>query len=138
MSGYGPLDLSDANMEGFDPLDPGSYNAEIIKVDMDAVKNPGGKMPIGTPIIKVQYRVLEPKIAGEVIDQDRRVFGQFVIPPSDYDAKKRATMTGMIGRFFVAMGYEEEAVTAPGFNPDFEALESQPCVITIGKEPKKI
>lgn len=137
----GPLDLTGADLKGFVALDPGRYNAEVIKLEMDAVKNTSGqgKTPAGTPMIKVQFRVLEPKINGEVVEQDRRVFQTLVIPPKDYDAKKAATMKGMIARFFVALGESEEKVTGKGFNPmaDPEQYYGNQCVITLGKEPKK-
>jgi hypothetical protein len=136
MSGFGPLDLSDADTRGFAPLDAGRYNAEIVEVKMDATRN-DGKTPKGTPMIKVHVRVLEPQIDGEVVDQDRRAFSQFVIPPKDHDPKKKATMQGMIARFFMALGYPEEQVKDKKFNPDFEDLKGLACVVTLGKEPKK-
>lgn len=137
----GPLDLSGADLKGFEALDPGRYNAQIVKLENDAVKNASGqgKMPAGTPMIKIQYKVLEPKINGEVLDQDRRVFQTLVIPPKGYDSKKAATMNGMIARFFIAIGVPEEKVLGKGFNPmeDPEQFYGNECVVTLGREPKK-
>lgn len=133
----GPLDLGDADLRGFAPLDPQRYDAEIVEIKWDAVKNAGGKLPVGTPMLKVQFRVKNPSIDGEVVDQDRRVFTQYVNPPRDYDPKKRATMLGMLARFFMALGFTEEQVKASGFNPDFEELKGTPVVVTVGKEPKR-
>lgn len=133
----GPLDLGDADVRGFAPIDPNRYKGEIVEISWDAVKNPGGKTPVGTPMLKVQFRVENPEIDGEVIDQDRRVFTQFVNPPRDYDKRKRETMLGMIARFFMALGFTEEQVKAAGFNPDFEELKGIPVVLTVSKEQKK-
>lgn len=131
----GPLNLSDADTRGFDALDAGKYNAEVFEMSWDAVKNTDGqgKMPAGTPMLKVQFKILEPKIDGELVDQDRRQFTQFVIPPADYDKKKAATMKGIVARFFMALGFTEEQVKSPKFDPDFEDLKGRPCVITLSK-----
>lgn len=137
MSSYGPLDLSDANLEGFKPLDPGQYNGEIFEVSMDAVKNEGGNLPVGTPGMKVQVKLLSDKDGNTEGIENRRVFTNFWIPPKTYDAKKAGTMKGMIARFFMALGYTEEQVRDKKFSPDFEDLKGRPCVVTIKKEQKK-
>lgn len=131
----GPLNLSDADVRGFDALDAGRYDAEVWEMSWDAVKNTDGqgKMPAGTPMMKVQFKILQPMIDGEAVDQDRRVFTQYVVPPKDYDAKKRATMNGMIARFFIALGYEEAEVKNPKFDPDFEDQKGKPCVVVLSK-----
>lgn len=128
--GLGPLDLSNADMKGFDPLEPGRYNAEVVEITMDAVKNEG-KTPIGTPIVKFQF-----KITDEEYD-NRRVWTQFVVPPKDYDKAKAAKMKGMLARTFIALGTPEEEVLAKNFDPDFDDYIGVACVVTVGKEPKK-
>ena len=130
-----PLDLSGANTSGFDALDAGRYDAEVYEMSWDAVKNADGKgkMPTGTPMLKIQFKVMEPKIDGQVVDQDRRVFTQFVIPPKDYDEKKASTMKGMVARFFMALGFEEDQVKSGGFDPDFDELKGTPCVVVLSK-----
>lgn len=133
---FGPLDLSDANLKGFAPIDPGQYNAEVFEIKMDAVKN-AGKMPIGTPMMKVQFKVFNPQFDGQVVDQDRRVFTQYVLPPNDYDKQKRDTMNGMVARFFISLGEDEKKVIGGKFNPDFEDFKGRSCVVVLGKEPKK-
>jgi len=127
----GLLNLSDADLSGFEPIDPGRYNAEVHEVSMDAVKNTGGKMPVGTPIIKVQYRLVDEAV------NNRRVFQQFVIPPNDYDAAKAAKMKGMIARWFIALGVPEEKVRDKKFDPDLQDFVGAKCVVVVGKEPKK-
>lgn len=132
----GPLNLADADTRGFDPLDAGRYNAEVFKCEWDAVKNADGtgKMPAGTPMLKVQFKILEPIIDGEVIEQDRRVFSQYVIPPADYDKKKRATMTGMFVRFLTAIGEDEAKVKINKYDPDLDDFIGRPCVVVLGKK----
>lgn len=137
-TGLGPLDLSTADTRGFIALDAGPYDAEIFEMSMDAVKNADGqgKTPAGTPMIKVQYKIKNPRIDGVVIDQDRRTFQSFVIPPKGYDKKKADTMTGMIARFFIALGYPEETVKSKTFQPDFEDCIGKPCTVTLSRKIK--
>lgn len=133
----GPLNLADADLKGFDALDSGRYDAEVFNIKMDATKGgEGAKTPAGTPLMKVQIKVLNPKIGGEVIDQDRRVFTQFVIPPKGYDPKKSATMNGMIARFLIATGDTEEMIRSKGFDPDWEDYKGRPLVVTLSKVQK--
>lgn len=126
----GPLNLSDADMKGFDPLEPRQYDAEVFEITMDSVKNEG-KVPIGTPLMKVQYRITDPEF------ENRRVFNQYVIPPKGHDKAKKAKMEGMIARFFIALGDSEETVLSKGFEPDLEDYKGRPCVVTVGKEQKR-
>lgn len=135
MTSLGPLNLSDADLSGFDAVDPGRYNAEVFEIKLDAVKNTSGKgkMPAGTPLIKIQYKLVD-----EGVD-NRRVFQQLVIPPADYDASKAAKMKGMIARVFIAFGFPEDQVLSKKFNFDDAIQEAigAKCVVVVGKEPKK-
>lgn len=126
----GPLNLSDADMKGFDPLEPGRYNAEVVEITMDAVKNEG-KTPIGTPIVKFQFKITDEEY------ENRRVWTQFVVPPKDYDKSKAAKMKGMLARTFIALGTPEEEVLSKNFDPDFDDYKGVPCVVTLSKEPKQ-
>lgn len=135
----GPLNLADADLKGFVALDPGRYDAEVFEMKWDAVKNTSGqgKLPAGTPMLKVQFKILNPVIDNQPIEQDRRVFSQYVVPPKDYDKKKAATMKGMLARFFIALGEPEEKVASTKYDPDFEDFIGRPCVVTLGKEQKQ-
>lgn len=137
MSSMGPLDLSDANIKGFEAVDAGRYNAKVFALDMDAVKNTSGrgKMPAGTPMIKVQFKLTADNIDPSV--ENKRVFVSYVIPPEGYDQKKAATMKGMIARFFMALGVPEEQVMSNAFDADFQAFIDSDCVVVVGKEPKR-
>lgn len=129
----GLLNLSDADLSGFEPLEPKQYNAEVLEIKMDAVKNTSGegKMPAGTPMIKVQFKITD---EGAV---NRRVFTSMVIPPASYDPGKAAKMKGMIARFFIALGDTEEAVRSKDFDPDLEDYVGRACVVSVGKEQKR-
>lgn len=133
--GIGPLNLADADLKGFEAIEPARYNGVVQEIKMDAVKNTSGsgKMPAGTPLIKIQYRLTD-----EGVD-NRRVFQTLTIPPADYDAAKASKMKGMIARFFIELGYPEDVVISKKFNIE-EALEDvvgRECVVIVGKEPKK-
>lgn len=129
----GPLNLADADMKGFDPLEPGNYNAEVFEMKMDAVKNTSGegKTPAGTPMLKIQFKITDEEY------ENRRVFSSFVIPPKDYDKSKAAKMKGMLARAFIALGTPEEEVLNKNFDPDFDDYLGLPCVVVVGKEPKR-
>jgi|SRR5215831_3206551 len=140
----GPLNLSDADLSGFDPIEPGRYNAEVFEITMDAVKNTSGegKMPAGTPMMKVQFRLVnnEPIVLddGKTVNlENRAVWTQFVIPPVEYDKGKAAKMKGMIARFFIATGDPEEVVLNSEFDPDFNEYKGRPVVVVLGKEQKR-
>lgn len=137
-SGMGPLDLSSADLKGFDAVDPGRYVAEVFEMTMDATKNPGGKTPVGTPMLKIQFKLLSDSQGNSEGIENRRAFTQYVIPPADYDPKKAATMKGMIARFFIALGWPEEKVVSKKFDFDnaMEEAIGRQCVIVLGREPK--
>lgn len=127
------LNLSDADTRGFEALDADRYNAEVYEIKWDAVKNADGqgKMPAGTPMLKIQF-----KITDEAVN-NRRAFVTYVNPPKDYDKEKASKMRGMIARFFMALGIPEETVKNKDFDPDFDDLIGTACVIQLGKEQKK-
>jgi hypothetical protein len=129
----GLLNLSDGDTSGFEPIEPGRYNAEIFKIEWDAVKNTDGtgKMPAGTPMMKIQFRLVDEPLA------NRRVFTQYVVPPADYDPVKASKMKGMIIRFFTALGDDEAAVRDKKFDPDFDDYTGRECVVVVGKEQKR-
>jgi len=137
MAEAGPLNLGDADLKGFEAVDPGSYNVVVHEMKMDAVKNTSGegKMPAGTPMVKIQWRATEDNPEG--LD-NRRFFSQFIIPPKSYDKKKAQIMKGMLAKAFIALGESEETVRNDKFNPDFEDYVGREAVIVVGKEPKKI
>jgi hypothetical protein len=136
MTEAGPLNLADADLKGFDAVEAGAYNCTVFAMTLEAVKNTSGqgKMPAGTPMIKVQFATTEDN---EGVEANRRFFSQYIIPPADYDASKAAKMKGMLARVFIALGESEEDVRNKKFNPDFEDYVGRECVVIVGREPKK-
>lgn len=130
----GVLDLSSADTKGFEALPSGTYDCELFEWKIAGTKDkPGAKMPPNTPMVKLQFKVIEDPY------ENRRLFDQFVIPPNDYEDKEaRDKMLGMLVRFFVAMGMEESAVKSKKFNmaEALDDLVGEPVRVTCGREVK--
>lgn len=139
------LNLTDA--EDFKPLPPGAYQCEVFNVEMTETK--GGddaKLPKGTPMMKIQYKVLATEDGETEVDDDgknvklenRRFFGQYVIPPKEIDGtpyEHYGMMLGQIVRLFKALGWEEtEIKDKKGFNPDFDEMVGRTCTVTVGRD----
>lgn len=105
----GVLDLSGAQKSGFEAVPSGTYDCELFEWKLDKTSGKG-KLPEGCPLIKVQFKIIEPE------HENKRLFHQFAIPPTDYDAEKRATMMNIIFSFFLALGEEEADVKNKKFN----------------------
>jgi hypothetical protein len=82
-------------------------------------------------MIKVQFKITDEGFV------NRRAFAQYIIPPKDYDKEKAAKIKGMLVRFLMALGEDEAKVKSAKYEPDFEDFLGRPCVVTLGKEPKK-
>jgi hypothetical protein len=133
MSGM-PLDLSGADVKGFDPIPAGVYDATVFKAEMQETKGgPEAKMPAGTPRLNVQFRLAAEE--GEPF-YNRRFFTSYTFPPADYDKAKAAKMQGMFVRFLTAIGYEEKKVMGGKFNLDVEDLAGRECRIVVALKPK--
>lgn len=122
-----PLDLSDADLKGFQPIPAGQYNATIFAAEMQETSGEG-KTPKGTPKLSVQFRVSD----GE--HENARLWGNYVIPPSDYE--KAAQLKGMLVRFLVAVGYDEKKLTSGKFNLDVDDLAGRECVVSVKIVPR--
>lgn len=127
------LNMSDADLKGFEPLPAGTYDAVVYEVTMKETKgSDGAKLPAGTPMLNVQF-----KIDGGEYD-NRRVFRSFIIAPEKigkdkYD--KKAMFDGMLARFFMAIGYEESEVVSDSFEPEIEDLAGRECRVTLSVNP---
>lgn len=123
------LDLSGADTSGFDPVPAGRYNVHVHKTEMDQTKNEG-KLPAGTPLVKVQLKIQDGECEG------RLIFDQFVLPPAGYE--KQAIMLGFLVRFLVALGYDESKVKSKGFNlQNLQDLHGKEAVVTVSYEKAK-
>ena len=119
------LDLSGADLKGFDPIPAGTYDAVVFNVEPIEAENPEGRLPVGTPGINVQF-----KIDGTQFD-NRRVFNRYWMPGDDYDDEKRKKTLGMLARYLMAIGYPEEEVTKAGFKLDIEDMINRECKVTV-------
>lgn len=154
------LDLTENEGGGFDAFSSGTYDAVVYEAKMDEIKNADGKgkLPAGTPMIKVQFKITggpagqfvveegkDPKTyeAGQGEDyalNNRRVFRNYIIPPKMIDGQAYehyALMNGMLVRFLTALGYDEEVVTQPDFDLDLNDLSGQECRIVVGQKSYK-
>lgn len=130
----GPLNLSDANLAGFEAVDPGRYNCTVYSMEFDATTNPAGNLPVGSPIIKITYQATEDNPDGV---PGRRFWQNLYVPPSDYDEKKAQNMKGMIARTFIALGEDEATVVSKKFNIEPDDFIGRECVVQVGKEQKR-
>lgn len=123
------LNLSNADVKGFDAIPANTYDATVYEVSMGETKGgEGSKLPGGTPFLNVQF-----KIDGGEYD-NRRVFRKFIIPPAKVNGKAyehKAMMEGMLVKFFLAIGYDEAEVTGEDFEPELEDLVGRECRVTV-------
>lgn len=126
------LDLTNYEDSEFEALDPGVYGCEVFEAKWAETK--GGedaKLPAGTPMLKVQFVIRQP----EDFD-NRRLFGQYVVPPKKVDGKKYEhyeKLNGMMVRFFKAIGYTEEEITSGGWEPDLEDFVGREVAVKINR-----
>lgn len=123
------LDLSGADLKGFEPFKSGPYPAIVFDVKPVVTENPDGKLPMGTEGYNVQFAI----DGGEF--NNRRVFNNYWIPPADYDPSKKKMLEGMFARFLLAIGYSEKEVTSGKFKFDPEDAIGRECTVVVGIRP---
>ena len=121
------LDLSGADLKGFEPVPAGSYPCRVYEASKGETGGQG-KLPAGTPKLMVTFVVTE----GEY--ESRRFWSNYSIPPADYE--KAAQLKGMLVRFLTALGYDEKKLTSGKFNLDVDDLVGRECVVTVKVEPR--
>lgn len=128
----GPLDLSGGDLSAFSPIPNGIYRVRIQEAEMQETQGgPEAKLPAGTPKLNVQFVVAEGEYEG------RYLFGNYVIPPADYDEKKRKFMLGSLANFLIASGYEEKQVMSGKFNPDVNDMAGRELNVVVGLSKDK-
>jgi hypothetical protein len=128
----GPLDLSDADTSGFDPIPAATYKCEIVNAKWEKT-GPNGKMGADVPQLNVQFRVIDNEQY-----ENRRVFNRYTpAPPADYDSDASKRMKGMFVNFLVALGYDKDEIMGGNFNLDIDDLVSRECFVTVGIRPAK-
>jgi hypothetical protein len=129
-----PLNLSGADLKGFEPIPAAKYEAHVTDMEVVYTKNESGegKMPAGTPGYNVRFTV----DGGEY--DERHVWNNYWMPTKEYEEsgdegkKKAATMKGILARFLIALGYSEEEVTGGSFSIDPDDIVGRKCTIIVG------
>lgn len=121
------LDLSGSDTSGFEALPTNSYNSTVYETEMTEVSG-SGKLPAGTPMVKVQFRVAE----GE--DHAGHPFWtNYPLPPADYE--NAAKTLGNFVNFLVALGEDEAKLKSKGFDlAKLKDLEGRECVVRVTRE----
>ena len=138
------LNLTDYDEpQNFDAMPPGKYFAQVFDAeDRETQGGENAKMPACTPMIFCHFMITGK--VGETDPEDesyefynRRQFRNLVIPPEDYDEKKRKSMNGMIVALYRALGYTQEQITSGSFEVDTEDLIEKPLVIQLTRRLNK-
>lgn len=138
------LNLTDYDeQQSFEAMPPGKYFAQIFDAeDRETQGGENAKMPAGTPMIFCHFMITGKVGETEVEDEEyqyynRRQFRNLVIPPEDYDEKKKKSMNGMIVALYKAVGYTTEQITSGSFEVDTEDLIEKPLVIQLTRRLNK-
>ena len=139
--GMGPLNLSDADTSGFDPVPSGQYKVEVFEASRTKITKDDGKLPQDTPGIKIQFKILGDNAGDEGEEYEfynRRAFNNYWLPGADYsDVQAGRRMRGMFVNLLKALGYEEEEVMSGEFDLDVDDLNGRECIATLGIQPEK-
>jgi hypothetical protein len=139
------LNLTDyEEPQSFDAMPAGKYFATIFDAeDRETQGGEGSKMPAGTPMLFFHFMITGKVGETEVEDEDyefynRRQFRNLVVPPEDYDDKKRKAMNGMIVALYRAVGFTDAEITSGSFDVDTEDLIEKKLVIQITRKPNRM
>lgn len=154
------LNLTDREDSSFDPYPAGRYRAEVYEAEERATGGKG-KLPEGTPMIWIQWRLVEPLFdypevgsveqisvknsdgEDEVIEVRVREIGEnsyqfstHVIPPETINGepyKNYKMMNGMIFRLLEALGYEKDELESGEFELDYNDMKGREAAITVSR-----
>ncbi len=138
-----PLNLTEWEEVSYEAVPTGKYWFEIMDAEeRETAGGEGAKLPKGTPMLWVHLRLTGRVGEDSGPDEDsayynKRVFSNMVVPPADYDPKKRKMMNGRLVNFFKAVGYTEEEITSGDWEPDYDELYERTGVVQIRKEKDK-
>jgi hypothetical protein len=136
----GPLDLSGADLTGFEPVPSGQYKVEVFEFKPTKIDSDKGQLPEGTPGYACQLKVIgdtEGNEGEEYEYYNRRAFTRFYFPPAGYDKGKAARMKGIFVKFLIAIGYDETEVMSGAFVVDPDDVVDRECVATLGIQPEQ-
>jgi hypothetical protein len=121
------LDLSDADTSGFQPIRPGTYNANIYEAEVVETSG-GGKLPAGVQMVKIRFAVQDEPYEGHPL------FTNYPLPNAEEqpDASKRRKSLGSFVNFLIALGYDETQIKKKGFDlENVKDLEGKECVVRV-------
>lgn len=137
------LNLAGADLTGsdFDAIPSGTYHCKVFKMEMKQTKgSEGSVLPKGTPMINVQFQVVQEKDANEeMVVKNRRLFRQLIIAPAKISGKAyehKKVMDRILGQFFKCVGYSEDEILSGEFNPDFEDIKGRDILVVVGQKQK--
>jgi hypothetical protein len=96
---------------------------------------PDAKLPAGTPMLNVQFRISE----GE--HENRRVFRSYVIAPAkikdpetgrNVNNENKKVTDGILYGFLKAVGFDPDELKSGDFNLDFDELSGRPVRVKVG------
>lgn len=132
----GPLNLSDADTTGFEPIPSGTeVRAEVFEATTVSIEKEDGKLPQGTPGVKIQAKILNEGEGSQYFN--RRVFNNYWLPGEGYDNDKAAKMKGMFVNFLIAIGYEKDEVMGGSFNLDLDDMQGREFILRVGVQPAR-
>ena len=134
------LDLTEREDAQFEPIPAGKYLATVFEAE-ERLTGGGGKLPEGTPMIAIQWRIDEamfPTEEGSTGNafENRRVFSQNVIPPKEINGapyKNYKMMNGIIFRLLASIGYTDEQLNSGTFELDYDDMKDRKAIITVGR-----
>lgn len=140
----GPLNLTDFDEPtSYDAVQPGKYFVTVEDAeDRETQGGENAKMPEGTPLIWVHFKVTG-KVGEEEQGEDespfynRRFFRNLVVPPEDYDSKKRKQMNGMLVSLYRACGWTMEEITSGTFNVEAQDLIERKLIVQVNRRARK-
>lgn len=129
------LDLTEREDASFEPVPGGKYLATVYEAE-ERLTGGNGKLPEGTPMIAIQWRLDKALFDTEVSVENRRVFSQNVIPPKEINGqpyKNYKMMNGIIFRLLEAIGYNQEELSKTDFELDYDDMKAREAIITVGR-----
>lgn len=121
------LDLSGADDSGFEALPADAYNCTIYEVELTEVSG-SGKLPAGTPMVKVQFRVAE----GED-HAGHPIWSNYPLPNADYE--NAAKTLGNFVNFLVATGEDAAKIKSKGFDlGKLDSLQGREVVVRVTRQ----
>lgn len=139
------LDLSNAEDRGkFNPLPEGTYNVSIKDAILGEVK-PGGKLPDGTPQIKIQFEVDPDDIPEDEVEVDdegnekvipytKSLFSYYHIV-TDKSYPNKQVMDNILYGFLKAVGYDVEELKSGAFELDLDDMKGRNCQAVVEVRP---